>query len=214
MRGFLTNYWSRVLLLAVLAGMMAAPGILQGRAAQSTPLLSDASGHVVRVSTEAQLQAAVRRLASNTTIVLEPGTYQLTRTLTINGNVSNIVIHGATNDPNDVVLRGRGMGNASSGNVLNGISVGGGVQAIGIANLTLRDFFSNAVVFNAGTKSPHIYHVRLLDAGDQFIRSHAGVDNGVVEYSTIEYSTMARQAGRSAVEIQGGANWTFRHNLF
>src|SRR5262245_34309881 len=181
---FITHNLLRVLVLAVLTSMMGAPLILQGRSAQSAPLLSDATGAVVHVSNEAQLQAAVRRLASNTTIVLAPGTYQLTRTLTIKGPFSNIVLRGATNNPDDVVLRGSGMSRASSGNAPNGISVGGGVQGIGIANLTLRDFSADAIVFNAGTMSPHVYHVHLLDAGGRFIRSYSGgVDNGIVEYS-------------------------------
>src|SRR5438270_128629 len=55
------------------------------RAATAVPSLPPPTGAVVTVSTEPQLQSAIRQLASNTTILIAPGTYQLTCTLYING---------------------------------------------------------------------------------------------------------------------------------
>src|SRR3954467_13326381 len=68
------------------------------RLATPAPSLPAPTGSVVNVSTEAQLQAGVSRVASNTTIVLAPGTYKLTSTLYINGAFSNVGIRGGTDN--------------------------------------------------------------------------------------------------------------------
>ena len=47
-------------------------------------------------------------MASNTTILIAPGTYPLTRTLYVNGPFTNVTIRGATDNRDDVVLVGRG----------------------------------------------------------------------------------------------------------
>ena len=195
------------------------PLSLRARPPIPAPPLAPPSGTVVNVSTEPQLQAAVQALASDTTIVLAPGTYQLTSSLYINGTFTNVGIRGATNDRDDVVLRGPGMTNASFGNVPYGIWTGGNVQGLTIANLTIRDIYYHAIMFNAGTESPHVYNVHLIDAGQQFIKSNpdgagGGVDNGIVEYSVIEYTTTAKDANTNGIDVHTGANWIIRHNLF
>ena len=63
----------------------------------------------VSVATEAQLQTAVSRLTSGTTIVLAPGVYRLTKTLWIKGALSNVTITGRSGNRDDIVLQGRGM---------------------------------------------------------------------------------------------------------
>src|SRR5262245_50409846 len=74
--------------------------------ANNAPKLPPPSGPVVNVSTEPQLQQAVRTLQSGATIMLAPGTYNLTSTLWL-GNRSNIALRGATGNRDDVVLQGR-----------------------------------------------------------------------------------------------------------
>src|SRR5438552_2251393 len=91
------------------------------RPARPAPPLAPPTGAVVNVATEAQLQAAVGILASNTTIVIAPGTYVLTSTLWVNGTFSNVAIRGGTDNSDDVVLVGPGMTQASYGNVPHGI---------------------------------------------------------------------------------------------
>ena len=175
-------------------------------------------GRVVQVSTEAQLQTAIRQLASNTTIVLAAGTYHLTRTLWINGNFVNVGIRGATDDRDAVVLTGNGMTRADN-SVPFGIWTGGQVDGVTIANLTIRDVPSHAIIFNAGTQKPHVFNVHLIDAGQQFIKSNpddrgGGVNGGVVEYSLIEYTTMAKDDYTNGVDVHTGAHWIIRRNLF
>ena len=192
--------------------------ILHSTSYISVSVLSAQTGTIRNVSTEAQLQEAMSQLASDTTIVLAPGTYQLTRTLWINGTFANVTIRGATSNRDDVVVRGFGMHNASYGNTPHGIWSGGNVTALTIANLTLRDFHDHAIIFNAGTQGPRVSNVRLIDVGQQFIKSNpnvsGGVDNGVVEDSLIEYSTTSRDYYTNGVDVHSGANWIIRRNVF
>ena len=69
------------------------------------------SATVIHVDTVAELEAAVANLQSGQTVVVQPGTYQLTRTLYIGKDrpVQNVTIRGATNNFNDVVIKGLGM---------------------------------------------------------------------------------------------------------
>ena len=190
-----------------------------GASVTSAPPLPAPTGTVLNVSTESQLQAAVDSLTSNTTILIAPGTYNLTSTLWVNGSLSDVVIRGATNTPSDVVLVGKGMANAGYGNVPHGIWAGGGVLRLMIANLTIRDVYYHPIIFNAGTQSPRVYNVHLINAGEQFIKSNpngngGGVDNGVVEYTVMEYATTARSDYTNGVDVHTGRDWVIRNNLF
>src|SRR5262249_25971481 len=100
---------------------------------QSPPKLEPPKGRVVRVRTEAQLQEAVRKLRSGTTILIEPGTYRLTATLVIRGGVKNVAIRGASDDRGRVVLRGPGMRNKNFGDVPHCIMVSNATDVL-IAN--------------------------------------------------------------------------------
>jgi parallel beta helix pectate lyase-like protein len=189
------------------------------RPARPAPPLAPPSGAIVNVSTEPQLRAAIRGLTSNTTIVLAAGTYILTSTVWINGTFTNVGIRGATGNSDDVMLVGPGMAQPNHGNVPFGIWTGGNVQGVTIANLTIRDVYYHPLIFNGGTRRPHVYNVRLVDGGEQLLKANPdaaghGVDDGVVEYSIFEYRTTARSYYTNGVDVVGGRNWTIRHNLF
>ena len=100
-----------------------------------------------------------------------------------------------------------------------GIWVGGNVRGVTIANLTIRDVYNHPIILNAGTQSPLIHNVRLVNAGQQFVKSNpdgagGGVDDGIVEYSIIEYDTTSRDDYTNGVDVHTGDNWIVRHNLF
>jgi hypothetical protein len=180
------------------------------------PHLPAPTGRVVTVSSEPELRQAVRSLTSDTTILIRPGVYNLAGTLALSGPLRNVTIRGATNNRDEVVLAGPGMTN---GAVASGIWTGGVVDRLTIANLTVRDFFQHCVIFNAGTASPRLYNVRLANAGQQIVKSNpdatgGGVDDGVVEYSIVEFSTTSRDSYTNGVDVLGGRRWAIRHNLF
>ena len=175
-----------LLKILVVGAVVVSPQTGYTRSASSAPTLDPPSGIVVRVSTEPQLQEAVRNLQSDTTILLAPGTYRLTSTISISGAFTNVALRGETGNRDDVVLVGPGMGRASYGDVPYGIWTGGAVQGIEISNLTIRDVYNSAIVFATGTQQPHVYNVHLIDAGAPFIEARAdaspATDNGIVEY--------------------------------
>ena len=184
---------------------------------KEAPPLPAPTDDVVRVSTVSQLQAAVRDAQPNSTILIEPGTYHLSATLFLRG-VDDVSIRGATGDRDDVVLVGRGMRNAGYGNVPHGVLVEN-ARNVQIADLTIRDVWYHPISFNRGTESPHVYNVRLVDAGQQFIKANpdgqgGGVDNGVVEYSVMEYTTTARSYYTNGVDVHRGTGWVIRDNVF
>ena len=191
---------------------------LAGPAIPPSPL-PPPTGTVVNVSSLSQLQNAVAGIASNTTIVIAAGTYNLNAPLYINGTFTNVGIRGATGNRDDVVLVGKGMSGPNDGGVPFGIWVGGDVRGVTIAHLTIRDIFNHPIMLNAGAQSPLIHNVRLVNAGQQFVKASpdgagGGVDNGIVEYSVIEYVTTSRDYYTNGVDVHTGDNWIIRHNLF
>ena len=197
---------------------------MAGSAATAGPALPPAplpppAGAVVRVATMAQLQNAVAAIASNTTILIAPGTYNLAAPLYINGTFTNVGIRGESGNRDDVVLVGKGMHASSDGGVPFGIWVGGNVRGVTIANLTIRDIYNHPIMLNAGAQSPLIHNVRLVNAGQQHVKASpdgagGGVDNGIVEYSVIEFDTTSRDDYTNGVDVHTGDNWIIRHNLF
>jgi hypothetical protein len=130
-----------------------------------------------------------------------------------------VALRGASGNADDVVLVGPGMTNANYGNAPFGVWTGGNVQGVTIAGLTIRDFYYHPIIFNAGTQSPHVYNVRLVNAGQQFIKSNpdgngGGVNDGLVEYTVIEYDSTSRDSYTNGVDVHTGRNWTIRHSLF
>ncbi|MGH7266414.1 MAG: right-handed parallel beta-helix repeat-containing protein [Candidatus Rokuibacteriota bacterium] len=215
----------RLVAIALLVITLGAPGPALAvapltRACQAPPLPPPA-GAVVEVTTEAELQAAVASLASGTTVLLRPGVYVLTSTLWLDGDVDHVAIRGSTDSCDAAVLVGRGMANADFGGVPHGIWIGNARHVL-VANLTIRDVYYHPVQLDpaAGAHAPRVYNVRMVDAGEQFVKSSAdaqggpGVADGVVEYSVMEYTTTARSDYTNGVDVHTGANWVVRNNLF
>src|SRR5689334_9739187 len=76
---------------------------------RNPPKLGAPKGQVVRVRSEEQLQEALSKLRSHTTVLIDPGIYDLSRTLQIGGGVKDVVVRGAGDDRNVVIIKGRGM---------------------------------------------------------------------------------------------------------
>jgi hypothetical protein len=203
--------------------LLGAPCVANGAAPGNAPQLPITGTRIVRVATEAQLQTAMGNLQNGDTILLADGTYHLTSSLYINAR-NNVTIRGPAGSTN-VVLAGKGMDNSRYGSVRFGIWSNGTNTTI--AHLTIRDTYDNAIILNSGAQSPHIYCVRLLNAGSQFIKSNPtdvkaglGVNHGVVEYCWFEYTDNPpgdHGAGAgyfNGISAHAAQNWTIRANLF
>ena len=197
-------------------------GVTSAGTACNASTLPITGTRIINVSTEPQLQSAMSSLQAGDTIVLANGTYNLSNSLYINGK-DNVTIRGGTGC-DGVVLVGQGMDNASYGNVPYG--VWSNAANTTIAHLTIRDTYDNEIVFNSGAQAPHVYSVKLLNAGSQFIKSNPtdivngiGVNNGAIEYSWMEYTngtpnhsgSVGYTNGISAHAVDG---WAIRGNLF
>ena len=208
--------------VSIFVGPEIARGQSTGSPCIAAPTLAMAGTRIVNVSTAAQLQTAMGNLQAGDTIVLANGTYNLTSTLYVNGR-DNVTIRG-NSGCDQVVLVGRGMDNANYGSVPHGIWSNS--RNTVIAHLTIRDTYDNTVVFNGGAQSPRVYNVKLLNAGSQFIKGNPvdatqGVDNGVVEYSILEYTAGPPATNHGAgvgytngLSIHTADNWVIRRNLF
>jgi hypothetical protein len=211
-----------VLCLSFGVGLGMAHGQGTGSPCQAASTLAITGTRIVNVATAAQLQSAMGNLRAGDTIVLANGTYNLASTLYVNG-VDNVTIRG-NSGCDGVVLVGRGMDNANYGSVPHGIW--SNARNTVIAHLTIRDTYDNTVIFNGGAQSPRVYNVKLLNSGSQFIKANplnatAGVDNGVVEYSVLEYTagppTTNHGSGvgyTNGLSIHTADNWIIRRNLF
>src|SRR5207302_9700959 len=101
----------------------------------NAPPLPAPTGTIINVATVSQLQAAVANLQSNQTILIAPGTYNLTSTLYVglNRQLTNVALRGTTNNSSDVGLLGQGMDNSG---MTMGISVWN-AHDVTIANLSI-----------------------------------------------------------------------------
>lgn len=187
------------------------------------PRLPKPAGTVVRVASEPELLQAVRKLRSDTTILIAKGSYQLTNTLQLTGKVKNVALRGETGNRNDVVLRGRGMRNKDFANVPHGIMVSDATDVL-IADLSVGDVWFHPITLQgpAGCQRVRVYNCRLFEAGEQFLKANpispdgakGGVDQGIVEYCVFEYADTARHWYTEGVDVHAGRGWTVRRNLF
>lgn len=192
-------------------------GPLLARAPEDAPRLPPPTGKIVRVADVRQLYQALGKLTSETTILLEKGVYQLDKPVHVAGEgLRDIAIRGATGRWEDVVLRGAGMGDRA---VYHGV-LADSVQGLLVADVTIGWVGYHPVALQPKCKDVRIYHCRLVDAGEQFIKASSdgkgsGVDDGIVEYCVMEYTDFGPEDGyTNGVDVHGGKRWRIRHNRF
>jgi hypothetical protein len=183
------------------------------------PPLGQPAGRVVRVETESQLQEALGNLRSGTTILIAPGTYQLSRSLQIGGGVKDVILRGESDDRQQVVIKGRGMRQEAYGNVPHGIMVNDATD-VTIANLSVGEVWYHPITLQGplGCERVRLYNVRLFDGGEQLLKSNLedgkSADGCVVEYCVFEFTDTARHYYTNGMSVLGGANWVVANNLF
>ena len=189
---------------------------LFGALPNTAPPLAEPKGKVIKIKNVDALYKAVAKLKSNTTLLLKKGVYQLTKPIQIAEGLENIAIRGASGKYEDVILKGAGMNNKA---VWHGIMLNGSKNIL-IADLSIGWLGIHPITINPKAQNVHIYHCRLVDAGEQFIKANSakngeGSNNGKVEYCLIEYSNEGPPNGyTNGVDVHGGDNWQIRHNFF
>lgn len=211
------GYLATPLLLFGLSPLASAVAPCQDKSA-----LPAATGTVVTVTTEAQLQSAVSNLQDNTTILLKPGTYALSNTLYVRKN--NVSLRGDGSSCDEVILSGKGQENASYGNVPHGVWTD--AKNLTVTNLTIKNVYYHGIVFNSGAQSPTVNSVQILNTGQQFVKSNptsygVGVNNGVVKNSRFAYEGSAPTSDHgggtgytNGVDVHAGKSWLISGNKF
>jgi len=188
----------------------------------SAPVPEQPSGREVRVGNAGELQRVLRSAESGRIILLKPGVYRLSATLTV--RTDNVTLRGNGKACGDVVLKGAGMNNPNYRGAPHGIWTD--ASGFTVQNLTIRDFFQHGIVLNPGAESPTFQNIRILNTGKQLIKANPsgfgdGVDGGLVEHSVFAYTEGPPMIDRgggtgytNGVDVHAGANWIIRNNHF
>lgn len=193
--------------------------VAQGRHPNEAPRRTpepDTQETIVVASVQ-ELYRAVPQLKSGATLLLRKGEYRLDKPIHIRGERrSDITIRGETDRFEDVVIRGAGMNNRA---VHHGV-LAENVDGLVVANVTIGWVGYHPIALSPNCRRVQIYHCRLVDAGEQFIKASSdrrggGVDEGTVEYCVLEYTRSGPPNGyTNGVDVHGGDDWVIRHNLF
>ena len=175
------------------------------------------------VSTVNELNSAVGTLASDDTISISDGTYNLTQTLVLNNKqtkISNVLIQGQNGDREKVKLFCPGMG-VQSGSAPHVFNINN-VENVTIRDLTAGKTYWHPVTISgqSGAESVNLINLHLVDAGEQFIKVNNGetpkCNNGIVYRCLIEYTDYAfwwddHYYTQGFDKIGGGDGWTVRN---
>jgi hypothetical protein len=181
------------------------------------PLPALDPSRTVNVNSVSQLINAINNLQSGQTIAIAAGVYDLngaTDALYVPQGISDWAIRGATGDRDDVIIRGAGM----SGSVRFGFWIGNSSRGT-IADLTIDGVREHGIIANPGAHDILYHGLRIIDSGDQFIKSNpasngSGNDRGIVEYSIFEYRSTSNNNYTNGVDVHGGDDWIVQYNLF
>lgn len=188
------------------------------------PPLPIASSKVVTVGNVDQLYEAVYRAEADSTILIKPGRYRLGSS-TFGITKDNVTIRGLQDNCSSVELIGPGMDNRNRNNVDSGFWIKGNNATI--ANMTISDVYFHSIQIDSSSSAPHIYNVRMINAGQQFVKANPsefgqGVNDGIVEYSIMEYTDGPPVTDHNGigtgytqgVDIHAGNGWRISNNLF
>lgn len=167
------------------------------------------------------IQNAINSAVGPKTIYLASGTYSVGTTY-INVTKPNITIRSVTGNRNDVIIKGTGM--LSLSGTYHGISILH--RKCTISDLTIQEIDTHPIEINfwfqpGPIDSVLIHNVHIIDGGEQLIKmSYSGSlsqsgDNGIIECSTIEYSTSLPGSNyyTNGIDLHYAKNWIIRDNI-
>ena len=163
------------------------------------------------------LTAAVANASGGDVLILEPGTYTISNTITID---KPLTIRSQTNEPSDVVIDG----NYSATNIFLVTA-----SSVTIAHVTLTESRVDAVRVTpaengAATNGFRMHDVVVLNSGAYGVvmdgssgDTWPGVDDGEISCSTFELQDSARNSlnaicDAGAIDASGVLNWVVRDN--
>ena len=185
----------------------ATPGLAAGGAEERCPALASPAGSTVTVSNEADLRDQAYSAAPGTTVLIEPGTYNLQNAVQIVND--GITLRSATGSRDDVILDGGGM---LTGSFIHVIYIEGDDATI--ADLTIRNADEHGVTVQ-GSDRPTLYNLHIYDTGHQLVKVNPmgdGSDDGVLACSRLEYTTTSPEDYTNGISAHDAHGWTVRDN--
>ncbi len=173
------------------------------------PALPDPTGPTISVSTEAELREQALNAAAGTTILIEPGTYNLTDVIHIVHN--GITLRGSSGERADVILDGGGMLATGRYHVIL-------IEAddVTIADLTIRNGDEHGISVN-GSDHPTLYNLHIYDTGYQLVKVNPvgdGSEDGLLACSRLEYTTASPEDYTNGISAHNAHRWVVRDNLW
>ena len=194
-----------LLTLSLLALILSAP--LPVSAGSVCPPLPAASGPTVTVSTESALRTQAYNATPGTTILVQPGTYQMQDFIHIAH--PNLTLRGATGSRDDVILDFGGMVSGHFGVMVS-------ADDVTLADLTIRNTSDHGVSIQ-GVDRPVLYNLHILDANDQLVKVNPlgdGSDDGLLACSHLAYTTTDPDGYTNGISAHNAHNWTVRDNTW
>lgn len=180
------------------------------------------TGTEITVSNVQELESAIDQANinnGNTTIILEPGEYQLSYNLRlITENMANTTIMGSTDNKDDVYIKGLGWDN----NLVTHIFL---VEAdnFTVANMTIGEVFYHPIQVQSNPIDADNFtaqNVKFLDAKEQLLKVSGGggplySDNGKVLCCEFEFTNgIAYQYYTGGIDAHRAVDWEVKYNTF
>lgn len=169
------------------------------------PPLAPPAGATVTVSSESDLRDRAANAVPGTTILVEPGLYQMTDLVHVINQ--GIGIRSSSGDRADVVLDFGGPVGGHFGILVD-------ADDVTIASLTIRNARDHGVSIQ-GRDRPVLYDLHVLDIGDQLVKVNPGGDgseDGLLACSRLEYTTAAPDEYTNGISAHDAHRWTVRDN--
>ncbi len=169
------------------------------------PPLDPPSGGTESISSESALRSRAHNAPAGTTLLVQPGTYNMGGYIHIvNQGVS---IRGKTGDRDDVILDFGGMVGGHFGILVE-------ADDVTIANVTIRNATDHGVSIS-GSDRPVLYNLHVVDIFDQLIKVNPngdGSEDGLLACSRLEYTTAAPNEYTNGISAHLAHRWTVRDN--
>lgn len=176
------------------------------------------SGQTVTVGAVWELENAVTNAKSGTTILVNDGTYRLTKPLMFRRD--NVSLRSKSGDRDKVFLRGKGMTGIGPPHVISIYA-----SDIVVADLTLGmvPYHGIQIHGESGAMRPRMHNIHILDCGQQLIKVSAGSrpvaerkysDEGELACSLLEYTNHAPSGYTNGIDVVAGKGWVVHDNEF
>ena len=194
-----------ILAITTLINLQTAQATTTGVGINFCPPLSPATGNIININNQAQLIDQAYNAPAGSTLLIAPGTYNMSNFLHVN---SSMTLRGQSGNRDDVILDFGGMIGGQFGVYVD-------AHDVTIADLTIRNATDHGVSVN-GVDRPFLYNLHIIDINDQLVKVNAPDDrtseDGVLACSRLEYTTTAPDNYTNGISAHNAHRWIIRDN--